>query len=182
MEEAITRLLQQLGYSLEDPNIRETPQRVARMYDKYRKPTKEEIAQFFEKKFPTNYKGMVIKKGIHVTSLCPHHLMPIDYKISIGIIYNEDALGISKFTRFVKRLASQLILQETLTSDIKDILLDHLAPRGVAVVVEGIHGCEKFRGIEQEVPTITCELVGPFEEDPKCREEFFFHIRNNTIH
>lgn len=178
IESIIANLLVSLGYDLTNANFRDTPKRVAKLLREYEKPTKKEIMSFFEKKFPTRYDGMVIKLNINAKSMCPHHLKDIEYKIVIGIIYNGQALGISKFTRLAKRLARQLIIQEDLTMDIVDYLERGLKPKGVAVVVKGIHGCEKFRGIEQEVPTITTKLTGPFYQDDKCRQEFFNHINN----
>lgn len=179
MKKNIESILTKLGYNLEDPNFKETPDRVSKWLLEYKKPTDEEIKFFFEKKFPTKYDGMVVKLNINAKSLCPHHLKDIDYKITIGIIYKGQALGISKFIRLSRRLAKQLIIQEDLTMEIAGHLERELNPKGIAVVIKGIHGCEKFRGIEQEVPTITAKLTGPFFDDPRTREEFFKHLSNN---
>ena len=176
MEKAISELIEKLGYDIEDPNFKDTPSRVQRMFKEFEKPGYEEITNLFKSKFPTNYKGMVCQKGIKTFGLCPHHLKDITYSISFGIIYTELALGLSKFTRVFKRMSKQLILQEELTQQIANAIEQNLRPKGFAIVVSGVHGCMSCRGVQQAVPTITAIVTGPFNEDQKTREEFFRHI------
>jgi len=181
MEKLIEKLLKELELDLEDPNLKETPQRVTKalLYATrgYREEARKEIEQRFSTKFPTKYRGMVVQKDLHVFSMCPHHLKDIEYYISFGIIYRKEALGLSMIYRIIKLLSARLVLQEDLTQDIVNVFNKHLEPRGIAVVIKGYHNCMKSRGIEQSIPTITTELTGPFEEDAKTRQEFFNTIR-----
>lgn len=176
MQESIKEVLVTLGYDVEDPNFKGTPERVTRMLSEFKKPTEEEIKSLFKSKFPTNYKGMVVQKKIVTNGLCPHHLKDVSYKISFGIIYEKEALGLSKFTRIFKRLSRQLILQEELTFQIAKIIQKELNPKGLAIRVEGVHGCMEHRGVEQAIPTITTILTGPFLKKPETREEFFAEL------
>jgi len=167
---------------LNDPNLEETPRRATdaflyatRGYDKL---ATDEIERRFKTKFPTTYTGMVVQKGsqFEVYSICPHHLKDIKYTVKFGIIYSQEALGLSMIYRIIKLLAARAIMQEDLTSDIVKTFEANLHPKGMAVVLEGHHGCMNCRGIERDIPTITALLTGPFMDDPKTREEFFHHI------
>jgi GTP cyclohydrolase I len=180
MMEQIRDILLELEYDIKDPNFKETPLRIEKWLTEYKKPNSEEISEFFEKKFPTNYSGMIVQKGIKTWGMCPHHLKDVEYEISFGIIYNSDAMGLSKFTRLFERLSKQLILQEELTHQIVKTLEKNLKPKGIALVLKGFHGCMACRGVKQKIPTITSIVTGPFLNDEKCRQEFFNHINSNN--
>lgn len=182
MEQQIKEIIKQLGYNPEDPNFKDTPSRVVKAL-KYATRGEQieggKAQNHFEKKFPTTYNGMVVQKGIKTMGLCPHHLKDIEYEISFGIIYSKEALGLSKITRVLEELSARAVLQETLTSDIIKAFTENLAPKGVAVIVKGYHGCMSTRGVKQRIPTFTTELTGPFKNEPECREEFYHIINNN---
>lgn len=178
MEDFLREVIQYLGYNPDNPNFKETPQRVARALEYAVRGEGVNIETFFDKKFPTDYQGMVVQRGIKTISLCPHHLKDIEYEMSFGIIYEKEALGLSKITRVLKTLSARAILQEQLTSDIITTFEKHLQPKGVAIIVKGYHGCMSTRGVEQRIPTITSQLTGPFYDDQKCREEFY-HLINH---
>lgn len=180
LQQIIKQLLKELKLDLKDPNLIETPLRVAKslLYATrgYREPAQIEIKERFKTKFPTKYKGMVVQTGIKVYGTCPHHLKDIEYDISFGIIYRKEALGLSMIYRIIKLLAAKLILQEDLTRDIVHVFKLNLDPEGIAVVVKGYHNCMRSRGIEQNIPTTTTELYGSFKKDSKTRQEFFNRI------
>lgn len=153
----------------EDPDMRETPMRVEKMYKHFFR--NEDARIHFNKTFPTSNNEMIILKNINVIGLCPHHLMPIEYKIHIGYIPNGFALGLSKFNRICKAVASYPKLQENLTHEICNLIQNNLKCMGVIVVVKGIHGCIKFRGVEDCSDTITSQISGIYQMNPEAKRE-----------
>jgi len=131
-----------------DENFSETPARVAKAYKEMlygHDLRRTDMAKFFEKKFPAaGYSQMIFCTGIKVYSMCPHHLLPVTYNVSVGYIPNEKegyVIGASKLPRLVEALAAQAIIQEELTSEIAKEIQFHLNPTGIALVVSGQHLC-----------------------------------------
>ena len=155
----------------EDDNFKETPQRVARMYRELNSGLYEEYDG--TKIFPTNYTGMVFLKDIRAVGLCPHHLMPIEYSISFAYIPVKYVIGLSKIPRIIKNLCARPVLQEDLTKDIVNYFEKKLHPLGIAIVIEGVHGCMKYRGIKEEEKVKTSQIQGVFFENEKTRNEFY---------
>jgi len=157
----------------DDPEMEETPRRVA---ESYRELTRGyDPPDFKFTLFPTTSKGMVVRRDIPFSSLCAHHLLPYVGKVHIGILYNGSKLGISKLVRGVQYWSARLTSQEELTLYILKELTKVVkpAPKGVAVITEANHMCEALRGIKvPDVPTIIAEYSGPFMKDPKTRDEF----------
>lgn len=179
LEKIIEELLVNVGQKdLSHPDFADTPQRVAKMYKHFFRNEDPQI--HFSKKFPTTNDQIVILKGIHTIGLCPHHLIPIEYKVHIGYMPNGFALGLSKFNRVVEAVASYPKLQENMTDEICELINNAMNPLGVIVVVEGIHGCMKFRGVEDTTVTITSEISGVFKEDPSTKAEFLSLIKLNS--
>lgn len=174
IEKLIKELLTELG---EDPNregLKQTPQRVAKMFGELTKgytTTREETlnnAIFTEK-----IHNMIIIRDIELYSLCEHHLMPFFGKCHVGYIAKDKIIGISKIARIVDRFAKRLQVQERLTQEIAKEIQTVLKPYGVAVVIEAQHLCMMMRGVEkQNSIMITSSVLGAFREDPKTREEF----------
>lgn len=161
------------------PDFKETPKRVAKMYAHFfRDSEQSEITEIMEKVFPTNNDQLVIVKDIEAFGLCPHHLLPIVYKIHIGYIPNGKALGLSKFARLSIALAGYPKLQENLTSEIADALEQYLEPLGLMVVVNGVHGCMRCRGVEMDSATITSDCRGILREKQEARMEFLELVKN----
>jgi len=179
-EKAIEILLTSMGVDFDnDPNFKETPKRVAKAYMELNRGLYEEVPII--KVFPTSYKGIVFFKSIKAVGLCPHHLLPIEMDISFAYIPKENALGLSKVSRIIKHLCSRPVLQEDLTKDIVEYFGKLLSPLGIAVVVRGIHGCMKFRGIKEATTVKTSEMNGAFRENVETREEFFNLIKENAV-
>lgn len=174
IEKLIKELLTELG---EDPNregLKQTPQRVAKMFGELTKgymTTREETlnnAIFTEK-----IHNMIIIRDIELYSLCEHHLMPFFGKCHVGYIAKDKIIGISKIARIVDRFAKRLQVQERLTQEIAKEIQTVLKPYGVGVVIEAQHLCMMMRGVEkQNSIMITSSVLGAFREDPKTREEF----------
>jgi GTP cyclohydrolase I len=123
------------------------------------------------------YDEIVTLKDIRFESHCEHHMAPIIGKVHIGYLPDRKVVGISKLARVVETFARRLPVQETLTAQIAHCIQDVLKPRGVAVVVEGVHQCMTTRGVHKAgVAMITSQLLGHFRSDPRTRAEFLTMI------
>jgi GTP cyclohydrolase I len=164
---------------LNDPNFVDTPKRVANSYAELCCGiNKIDLAkEILSTTFPcNNYDSIINYNGITVYSICPHHLLPVKYKVVIAYLPAENGkvIGASKPSRLVSLLAARPILQEDLTSEIADHLEKVLIPRGVAVVLKGEHDCMRVRGIKQPCSSMTTsEMRGVFKKSGKARSEFF---------
>lgn len=154
-----------------DPDMKGTPERLSKMYKHFFR--NEDVKLHFEKKFPTDNDQMIIVKDIECVGTCPHHFVPIIYKVHIGYIPNKYALGLSKFARIAIALSSHPKLQENFTKEIARSIDENLETNGVMVVVCGIHGCMRCRGVQQvESSTITSAVSGAFKMNAETRAEF----------
>ena len=130
--------------------------------------------------FQEEYDDMVIVKDIEFYSLCEHHLLPFFGKAHVAYIPNGKIVGLSKIPRLVDMFSRRLQVQERLTKDIAEALETALEPRGVAVVVEGMHMCMMMRGVEKQQATmITSHVRGAFRDDHRSRQEFMAYIKGN---
>lgn len=180
VEIALRQLLTGMGIDwFSDPNFKETPARVMKAYRELNKGLYEEAPKI--KVFPTEYKGMVFFKSVKAVGLCPHHLLPIEMDISFAYIPKKEALGLSKVPRIIKHLSARPVLQEDLTKDIVAYFKKLLKPLGIAIVIRGIHGCMKFRGIKEATIVKTSDMTGAFKQNPETREEFFNLIKENAV-
>ncbi len=181
---AIRTIIEELG---DDPNregLRETPDRVARMYDEVfegMRYTNDEIAQMFDKCFEdVRTNDLVIVKDIEVFSFCEHHLaLMYNMKCHIGYIPNKKVIGLSKIARICDMVAKRLQLQERICSDIAEILQKVCETDDVIVVVEGEHSCMTARGIKSRgAKTRTSAIRGLFDTDHELRNEFYNLIKS----
>ncbi|SDD15581.1 GTP cyclohydrolase I [Geodermatophilus telluris] len=169
-ERAVAALLRALGRDPAAPHLADTPRRVAEAYAEFLTGR-----PFALTTFPNDggYDEMVVATGIPVTSLCEHHLLPFTGVAAIGYVPGERILGLSKLARVLDHLARDLQVQERLTRQVADWLRDHLAPRGVGVVIAAEHQCVSLRGIRAAGSrTVTSALHGLLREDPRSRQEF----------
>jgi len=167
IEEKMVEILKDgLGIDLNDENFKETPKRIAKTYKEIfagLDNVNEEIDKILCKAFPSHYDGVVTIKNIKVYSMCPHHFLPVEYNVNVGVIYKDKMLGLSKIPRLVKLLAKKPELQETFTQNIVDVLFGKLKVKGAIVTVDGVHYCMKMRGVEQgESSCFTSSRVGVF--------------------
>lgn len=152
-----------------------TPSRLVRMYEDFCWPQKklnEELLKQF-RVFEDGYDEMLVKKNISVWTLCPHHLLPCHFKVTIGYLPSGKVLGLSKFSRIAVILAKRPIMQEQYSTELANVLMEALKPRGVAVYVVGQHGCISARGVKQESDVVTSIVRGDFLKEGPTREEFF---------
>ena len=183
IEEHIRGILAALGEDPEREGLKETPQRVARMYQEVFEGinySNHEIAQMFSKTFeaPQN-SGPVIVRDIEVFSYCEHH-MALMYDMSVNVAYipNGKVIGLSKIARVVETYARRLQVQERLTVQIRDCIVDALQPLGVAVVIEAMHTCMSLRGVQKSnAITTTSAFSGIFLSSARTRNEFLNLIK-----
>jgi GTP cyclohydrolase I len=170
----VRRQLELLG---EDPmreGLLRTPRRVARSLSWLTRGYRQDAwSAVGEGVFEEAHDHMVMVRDIELYSLCEHHLLPFFGKAHIAYIPNGRILGLSKLPRLVEVFARRLQVQERLTGQIADAVMEVLNPRGVGVVIEAMHLCMMMRGVEkQNSKTITSALLGSFRDDGKTRDEF----------
>ncbi|MDR2106638.1 MAG: GTP cyclohydrolase I FolE [Coriobacteriales bacterium] len=161
----------------EDPGregLLDTPQRVARMYEEVCSGIGQEPTELFEKSFGENHTEMVLVKDIPFYSICEHHLVPFFGMAHVGYIPGREGriCGISKLARLVDVFAKRPQVQERLTSQVADTLVEQLEPQGVIVVIEAEHLCMSMRGVKKPgARTTTSAVRGAFKSSQKTREE-----------
>jgi GTP cyclohydrolase I len=180
-EELIREMLSQWG---EDPNregLRNTPKRVATMYEFLLQGYTKDINEVMNGAvFKERYSEMVIVKDIDFFSLCEHHLLPFYGKCHIAYIPKGKIIGLSKMPRIVEVFSRRLQVQERLTQQIADTLYEWLSPQGVGVIIEARHLCMMMRGVEkQNSMATTSAMIGSFRNDVKTRSEFLTLIGTN---
>ncbi len=173
------------GLDLYDENFKDTPKRVARAYAEIFsgiKDTDKQVKEILNTAFPCEFDEMIISKNVEVFSMCPHHLLPVHYKISVGYITTPQlgkVIGISKLARLVEILAKRPVLQEKLTMDITKALMSLEGCRGAACIVDGQHYCMIMRGAKQsQSHTMTSSMVGAFFTSSAARMEFTALLRD----
>jgi GTP cyclohydrolase I len=160
----------------EDPNregLRETPRRVAEMYEELTQGMRQDPSEHIVPLSGNKHDEMVIVKDISIASLCEHHLAPFVGKCHIAYIpKNGNILGVSKLARLAEVFARRLQLQERLTSEIATTLYEKLGALGVMVVIEAEHACMTLRGVKKPgAQTVTSAVLGGFRKDPRTRAE-----------
>lgn len=182
-ENAVRTLLSWVGDDPDREGLRATPARVAKAYEEWFAGYKEDPVEFLRRTFyeVDGYDEMIILRDITFESHCEHHIAPIIGKVQIGYLPNKKVVGISKLARVVETFAKRLQVQETMTAQIANCIHDVLKPKGVGVVVEGVHQCMTTRGIHKPgVAMITSQLLGDFRSDPRTRAEFLNIIGRST--
>lgn len=172
---AVADLLEALDVDLTDENFSETPRRFATYLREHFLDDDEEEAQiraFAAATFPSDYVGMVVVNDIEAHGMCPHHLLPVKYDISVAYLPRHRVVGLSKLPRIAEVIARQPLLQETITRRIADRLAQLLQTPHVAVVVTGIHSCMAIRGVRRATPVITSQVRGDFLTDGTTKEEY----------
>ncbi|WP_086819663.1 GTP cyclohydrolase I FolE [Allokutzneria sp. NRRL B-24872] len=168
---AVTDLLVALGRDPDSEHLADTPRRVAHAYSELLTPREFDLTTFPNEE---GYDELVLARSIPVHSLCEHHLLPFHGVAHVGYLPGERILGLSKLARVVELFARDLQVQERLTKQVADWLRDHLAPKGVGVVIEAEHMCMSMRGVRAAGSrTVTSALQGALREDPRSRQEFF---------
>lgn len=175
IEDNIVRLLQYVGEDAERGGLQETPARVAKAWKHWTSGYSMDAASILKvfEDGAENYNQMVLVKDIPIYSHCEHHLAAIIGTASIAYIPNGKIVGLSKLSRLADMFARRLQVQERLTSQIADALVEHLQPLGVGVIVKARHLCMESRGVcQQGHHTVTSALRGVIESESQARDEF----------
>jgi GTP cyclohydrolase I len=133
----------------------------------------EELKKCLKQKFEADYDEMLVTGPISTWTLCPHHMLPVQFECWIGYIPSGRVLGLSKFTRIADIMSRRPILQEQYTTELSSFLMEKLEPKGVGVYVRGVHGCMASRGVRQGSPVVTSSLKGCFMDEQATRSEFY---------
>jgi GTP cyclohydrolase I len=173
--EAVRTLLAWAGDDPDREGLRDTPKRVvdayAEWFEGYDADPGEELSRIFED--VQGYDDMVLLRDIEVESHCEHHMAPFLGKAYVAYIPNEKVVGISKLARVVEIFSRRLQTQEVLTNQIAEAIESHLAPKGVAILIDAEHQCMTTRGVHhRHVSTITTRFTGAFKTDEALKDRF----------
>lgn len=174
IEKAVREILIAVGEDPDRAGLQRTPARVARAYAELFAGLRVDAAKVLTTAFEANHEELVLVRDIEVMSLCEHHLLPFWGVAHVGYIPGEDGriTGLSKLARLVEVYARRPQVQERLTSQVADLLMEKLQPRGVIAVLECEHMCMAMRGIQKAgAKTITSAVRGLFQRDAKSRAE-----------
>ncbi len=179
MQDAIRKLLLDLGEDPEREGLRDTPKRVEKAYKFLTSGYGADIDRVLNNAlFTVDYSEMVIVKDVDFYSLCEHHLLPFFGKCHVAYIPSTKVIGLSKIPRIVDVFARRLQVQERLTNQIADTICDKIAPLGVAVVIEATHLCMSMRGVEKQNSfAVTSAMQGVFRDNSRTRMEFLELIK-----
>ena len=182
MQEIIRRLLTELGEDPSREGLLDTPKRVEKSFRFLTSGYQADVdAVLNNALFTVDYNEMVIVKDIDFYSLCEHHLLPFFGKCHVAYIPNGRVVGLSKVPRIVDIFARRLQVQERLTSQIAETILEKVKPIGVGVVLEAAHLCMSMRGVEkQNSVAVTSAMLGTFRSDPRTRSEFLELIKRRS--
>lgn len=179
VKEAIKLLLEGIGEDVNREGLLDTPDRIARMYEEICGGMDEDAGEHLSKVFSVDNNEMVLEKDIVFYSMCEHHLMPFYGKAHVAYIPNGKVVGLSKLARTVEVYAKRLQIQEQMTGQIADAMMEHLAPQGVMIMIEAEHMCMTMRGIKKPgSKTVSIACRGCFEEDEKLQNRFFQMLKN----
>ena len=171
---AFHKILESIGEDADREGLRRTPIRAARALEFLTQGYRQNLDGIVnDAVFESDASEIILVKDIELYSLCEHHLLPFIGRAHVAYIPNGKVIGLSKVARIVDVFARRLQIQENLTTQIAEALMNCLEPGGVAVVVEAKHLCMMMRGVEKQnsIMKTSC-LLGAFKEDPRTRSEF----------
>jgi GTP cyclohydrolase I len=182
MEEAVRTFLQELGEDPQRDGLLKTPERVAKSLRFLTSGYRQDLDKLLNgAMYDVAYDEMVIVKDIEVFSLCEHHLLPFFGRCHVAYIPNKKVIGLSKLPRLVDVFARRLQVQERLTTQIAETIMQKINPQGVGVVIEAKHLCMIMRGVEkQNSVAVTSAMLGVFREEIETREEFLSLVRSRS--
>ena len=181
IEKAVKEILLAVGEDVQREGLKGTPLRVAKMYAELLAGMHEDPRQHLRGVFAEKYDEIVLLRDIPFYSICEHHLMPFIGTAHVAYLPAGTVLGVSKLARIVDCFTRRLQVQERLTNQIADFIMDSLKPQGVAVVLEASHSCMTIRGIKKPGSVmVTSALRGIFKRDPKSRSEVLGLMHNSS--
>jgi len=178
IEGAVSGILKAIGEDPEREGLLKTPERVAKAYDELLSGYRTDpIDLLNEAIFKVSYDEMVIVRDIEFYSMCEHHMLPFLGRAHVAYLPKGKVIGLSKIPRIVDMFAKRLQVQERMTRQIADLVDELLHPKGVAVVVEGLHLCSVMRGVKKhDARMTTSSMSGAFRNNLSTRQEFLDNI------
>ncbi len=172
IEEGVKLILEGLGKSVRDKDLSKTPKRVALMYEEILGGEEKDPYKELEVILKQEHDEIILLRDIPLYSLCEHHLLPFIGKAHVAYIPDKRITGLSKIARVVDILSKRLQVQERLTTQIADVIMKKLKPKGVMVVIEAEHLCLSMRGVKKPgTITVTSVVRGVFRKNQKTRQE-----------
>jgi GTP cyclohydrolase IA len=180
VQRAVSEIIAAIGEDAQREGLRETPRRIAEMYAEVFEGVNQDPVEILGVTFDSGgHQEMIILKDIPFYSMCEHHFLPFHGVAHVGYIPKGRVAGVSKIARVVETLARRPQMQERLTSQIADTMMQGLGPIGVAVVIEAEHLCMTMRGVKKPGSRmVTSANRGTFRKDPATRAEFFSLVRD----
>jgi GTP cyclohydrolase I len=174
MEQAFAKIIEAIGEDLDRPGLKDTPKRAAKAFQFLNNGYEKDIDTVINGAlFPSDNEEMVIVKDIELYSLCEHHLLPFIGKCHVAYLPSGKVLGLSKVARIVDMFARRLQIQENMTKQIADTIMEVTDAKGVGVVIEAQHMCMMMRGVQKQNANMkTSVLLGKMREDARTRSEF----------
>ncbi len=171
--EGVKLILEGIGEDVNREGLVDTPDRIARMYEEIFAGMEEDAAVHLQKTFTAENTDMIIEKDIPFYSMCEHHLVPFYGKAHIAYVPNGRVVGLSKLARTVEVFAKRPQLQERMTTQIADAIMENLNAKGVMVIIEAEHMCMTMRGVKKPGSrTVTLSSKGVFETDNRLSKTF----------
>lgn len=182
LEETIRTMLRELGEDTDREGLLKTPERVARSLRFLTSGYDQDVKKVLNGAvYSVAYDEMVIVKDIEIFSLCEHHLLPFFGRCHVAYIPTKKVIGLSKIPRLVDAFARRLQIQERLTNQIAETIMETIKPQGVGVIIEARHLCMIMRGVEkQNSIAVTSAMLGAFREGEQTRAEFLRLVRERS--
>jgi len=182
LEAAVRELLREVGENPEREGLLKTPTRVAESLRFLTRGYRQDIQRVLNGAlYSTPYDEMVIVKDIEIFSLCEHHMLPFFGRCHVAYVPTDKVIGLSKIPRLVDVFARRLQIQERLTTQIAETIMEHIKPQGVGVIIEAKHLCMIMRGVEkQNSVAVTSAMLGVFRDCDQTRAEFLRLIREKS--
>ena len=180
LSESFHQILETVGEDVSRQGLRKTPIRAARAFEFLTQGYRQSVADIVNGAiFDSDASEIILVKDIELYSMCEHHLLPFIGRAHVAYIPNGKVIGLSKVARIVDVFARRFQIQENLTTQIADALMETLRPNGVAVVIDAKHLCMMMRGVEKQnsVMKTSC-LLGSFKDDARTRSEFLSLLKD----
>jgi GTP cyclohydrolase I len=182
LEEAVRTMLHGVGEDPQREGLLKTPHRVAESLRFLTSGYQQDVKKVLNGAvYSVAYDEMVIVKDIEIFSMCEHHLLPFFGRCHVAYIPTKKVIGLSKIPRLVDVFARRLQIQERLTNQIAETIMDTIKPQGVGVIIEARHLCMIMRGVEkQNSVAVTSAMLGAFRDDGQTRAEFLRLVRERS--
>lgn len=178
MQQSYANLISAIGEDLHRPGLLDTPERAAKAFSFLTQGYQQSLDEVTNNAvFPSTNREMVLVKGIEFYSLCEHHMLPFMGQAHVAYLPNGQVLGLSKFARIVDMYSRRLQIQENLTQQIAQAVMDATGARGAAVVMDAAHMCMMMRGVQkQHSSTRSVSMLGEFTTNAQARQEFLMAV------